>query len=186
MRGKRGMAKVGVILVIFLLLIGGTQMVSSQEARAEGIEGETKRFGVGFQSSFPAWGISGMVDVADNLSVQGILGAFGDLKTYAGRGIYRFTRKPYYNAYGYGMIGAWSYTGYEYYWVGWSLRSRKTTETVLGFGAGVGIEYDWRAWSPNLPPIWWNLEVGLGMVNFEKVDYDFSTFMLGVGAHYRF
>lgn len=35
MRGKRGMAKAGAMLVIFLLLIGATQMVSSQEARAE-------------------------------------------------------------------------------------------------------------------------------------------------------
>jgi len=36
MSGKRGMAKAGAILVMFILLIGGTQMVSSQEARAEG------------------------------------------------------------------------------------------------------------------------------------------------------
>ncbi len=36
MTGRRGMAKVGTVLVMFLLLIGGTQMVFSQEARAEG------------------------------------------------------------------------------------------------------------------------------------------------------
>jgi|GEM_PF-3193221 len=36
MTGKRAMAKVGTVLMMFLLLIGGTQMVFSQEARAEG------------------------------------------------------------------------------------------------------------------------------------------------------
>ncbi len=35
MREKRGMAKAGAILVIFLLLIGATQILSAQEARAE-------------------------------------------------------------------------------------------------------------------------------------------------------
>ncbi|TET43643.1 hypothetical protein E3J59_06055 [Candidatus Aerophobetes bacterium] len=35
MRKKRGMAKAGAILVIFLLLTGTTQIVCSQEARAE-------------------------------------------------------------------------------------------------------------------------------------------------------
>ncbi len=36
MRGKRRMAKAGAILVIFILLTGGIQIVSAQEARAEG------------------------------------------------------------------------------------------------------------------------------------------------------
>jgi len=165
-------------------------LLVSSVALAQGIEDETKRFGVGFQSSYPAWGISGMMDVADNLSVQGILGMVGDLKTYAGRGIYRFRKEPYWNTYGYGMIGAWSYPGYEIeyeYIYGISYPTmKKITETVMGFGAGVGIEYDWRALSPNLPPIWFNLEIGLGNVKFKKIDYDFSAFMAGAGAHYRF
>lgn len=144
-------------------------------------EEETK-FGIGFQSAFPAWGISGMMDVSDEFSVQGILGAFGDLKTYAGRGIYRFEKKPNYNTYGYGMVGAWSYTGFE---IGSGFQLKETTETVMGFGAGVGIEYDWRVFAPELPPIMWNLEIGLGSVKFGNVDFSFSTLMVGAGAHYR-
>ncbi|MDI6703844.1 MAG: hypothetical protein QME40_04150 [bacterium] len=165
-----------VITGAFLLLL-----LISSVALAQGIEDKTKRFGLGLQCSFPAWGISGMMDVADNLSLQGVLDLFGDLKTYAGRGIYRFNKEPYWNVYGYGMIGAWSYS----YYYGWPIYL-KITETVMGFGAGVGIEYDWKALSPDLPPICWNLEAGLGSVGFKKVYYPFSTFMIGVGAHYRF
>jgi len=164
-------------------------LLVSNIAFAQG-EKETK-FGIGFQSSFPAWGISGMMDVADNVSVQGILGVVGDLKTYAGRGIYRFRKEPNWNTYGYGMIGAWSYTGLEMYISDYSYgipiyATRETTETVMGYGAGVGIEYDWRAWAPDLPSVRWNIEIGLGVVEFEIVDYDFSTFVFGCGGHYRF
>ncbi len=145
------------------------------------------KYGVGFQSSFPAWGLSGMVDLNDQISVQGILGFIGDLKTYAGRGIYRFRREDKWNAYGYGMVGAWSYTGYQITSV-FPYTTKETTETVMGFGAGVGIEYDWRAWLNNsdMPPIMWNVEIGIANVNFDEVDYDFSSFVFGVGAHYRF
>ena len=164
-------------VVVLLVLLFASNVAFAQEQK------ETK-FGMGFQSSFPAWGISGMMDVAPNISVQGILGLFGDLRTYAGRGIYRFTKEPYWNTYGYGMIGAWSYPWLEYDWV--AQRWVERTETAMGFGAGAGVEYNWQAWERNLPPIWWNAEVGIGMVEFEEALYEFSTFMIGVGAHYRF
>ena len=143
---------------------------------------ETK-YGVGFQSSFPAYGISGMVDANDALSAQGIIGFFGNLKTFAGRGLYRFRKESNWNIYGYGMTGAWSYTGFR---VGEAFAIEETTETVLGFGAGAGIEYDWRAWNAELPPVVWNLELGVGVVDFDQVNYNFSTLLLGAGVHYRF
>ena len=146
---------------------------------------QEEKFGIGVQFTFPAWGVSGMMDVTDKTSIQGILGLIGDLKMYAGRGIYRFRKEPYWNVYGYGMIGAWSYTGYK---IGYdsNFNVEKTTETALGFGVGVGIEYTWRAWIPELPPIFWNIEIGFGRVKFDEVDYNFSTFMIGTGVHYRF
>ena len=58
------------------------------------------------------------------------------------------------------------------------------TETAMGFGAGGGIEYNWQAFAPDLPPIWWNLEAGIGSVPLDY--YNFSAFMIGLGAHYRF
>lgn len=164
------------LLVVSLLVV----TVSAVSA-GEGIE--RTRFGIGFQASFPAWGFSGVADLTDQVAVQGIFGFFGDLRTYAGRGLYRFSRKDYWNVYGYAAVGSFSYTGLsiddDWTW-------DEKTETVVGFGAGVGLEYDWRAWSPNLPPMAFNLELGAGSVKFEEVDYNFSSMMIGVGLHFRF
>jgi len=144
---------------------------------------ETK-FGVGFQSTFPVWGLSGTADVSDKIALEGILGIFGDLKTYAGRVIYRLKKETYWNAYGYGMLGAWSYPGFK---IGTDyLSTEKTTETVMGYGAGAGIEYGLKALNSNLPPLFFNLEIGLGSVNFKEIDYNLSSFMVGAGVHYRF
>ncbi|MDP3142832.1 MAG: hypothetical protein Q8N14_02650, partial [Candidatus Omnitrophota bacterium] len=142
------------------------------------------KFGIGFQGLKPTnhdldpdWGISGILDITPKVSFQGILGLLlGDVKMYAGRGIYKFKKGPYWNAYGYGMLSTWSYPRYKT--LDWSL-----------FGAGVGIEYDWRGLSAdfsNLPPIWLNFEIGLGSGKFKETDYNFSTFVIGIGVHYRF
>ena len=141
------------------------------------------KYGVGFQGSFPAYGISGMMDVNETISVQAILGFFGSLNTYAGRGLYRFKKERDWEIYGYGMIGIWSYDGVGVR-TGFALENY--TETAVGFGAGAGLEYDWRALSPDLPPLFWNVELGIGIVNFNKVNYDFNTLLIGLGVHYRF
>ncbi len=170
---KKKLFSLGGVVILLFLLVASVAFTEEEK--------ETK-FGIGFQGSFPAWGISGMMDVADNISVQGIVGLMGDLKMYAGKGIYKFRKEPYWNAYGYGTIGRWSYPGYK--WEEWDLV--EITETTMGFGVGVGIEYDWRGWDPKLPPIFGNVEIGFGKVEFDEVDYDFSTLMWGGGLHYRF
>jgi hypothetical protein len=135
---------------------------------------EPTKYGVGFQSAFPAYGLSGMMDINEDISVQAIVGFFGSLKTFAARGLYNFQREDYWNLYGFGMLGVWNYS------IG------SVSETVPGFGLGAGISYDWRAFNADLPPLFWNLELGLGIVNFDEVNYNFSTFMFGAGVHYRF
>lgn len=165
-----------VFLAISVLALIMTSSVFSQE------KDETE-FGVGVQFAFPAYGISGVIDLADNFAAQGIIGAFGDLKTYAGRGIYRFQTETYWNTYGYGMVGAWSYPWTK---IDENYNLVEKNEITLGYGAGVGVEYNWQSLSSNLPPIWWNLEIGVGSVQFDEANYDFSTFMFGTGAHFRF
>jgi hypothetical protein len=146
------------------------------EAQTGGSVGapEPTKFGVGFQGTWPAYGLSGMMDVTEDISAQAIIGFFGSLNTFAARGLYKFQKEDYWNLYGFGMVGVWSYS------VG------SLSETVPGFGLGGGISYDWRAFDENLPPIFWNLELGLGFVNFDEVDYSFSTVLFGAGLHYRF
>ncbi len=131
------------------------------------------RYGVGFQSTFPAWGISGMMTINETMAAQAILGFLGNLNTIAGRGLYTFREEQHWDAYGYGMLGYWSYGA-----------AGISRESAIGFGVGAGFQYDWRAFDDGLPPIFWNLEVGLGVVNLDN--YNFSSMMFGTGLHYRF
>lgn len=133
---------------------------------------ERGQYGLGFQSSFPAWGLSGMYDLNRDISLQAILGPLGNLNTFAGRGLYRFQHEDDWNLYGYGMLGIWTHS-----FIG-------ETFSSIGFGFGAGLEYDWRAFSEDLPPLFWNLELGVGFVDLDH--YNFSTLMIGVGVHYRF
>jgi hypothetical protein len=134
------------------------------------------QFGVGFQASFPAYGISGLYDINREISIQAIFGFFGNLQTYAGRGQYRFAGDDAWNAYGYGMLGIWRYS--------FRFLGATSSESALGFGVGAGIEYDWRIWYPDFPPIVWNIEFGIGHAGLDH--YSFSSFMFGAGFHYRF
>lgn len=172
------------VVVFLFLLVSSVTFAQEQK--------ETK-FGIGLQILYPVWGISGIMDVTDNISVQGILGPLGDVQIYAVRGIYRFRKEPKWNVYGYGMIGVFRhtythtytyYTDYPYYPYS-EIKLETVTETAAGLGVGVGIEYDWRALAPNLPPILWNLEFGLQQVNF-KSDYQFPEATFGAGLYYRF
>jgi hypothetical protein len=150
-------------MVLVVVLVG---FICSFSVHA--INTKTK-FGIGFQSSLPAWGISGSMDLKNSkLCVQGVLGMVSELKTIAGKVVYKFKEKESYNTYGYGMIGIWSFEN----------------ESSLGFGGGVGIEFDWRALSKTLPEIWWNLEIGIASVNLNY--YNYSAFSMGLGVHYRF
>ncbi len=172
-----------IALVGLLLLL--PYLLSAQEKQSSKSKTlKNTKYGLGFQGTFPANGLSGVMNLTDKTAAQAIIGFFGSLNTFAARGLYRFQQKNFWNAYGYGMIGIWTYSGLEF------VRSRgrleETTEAVFGFGAGAGIEYDWRALSADLPPIAWNLELGLGFVDFDRVDFSFSTILFGAGIHYRF
>lgn len=143
----------------------------SGETEDDEAELEPTTFGLGLQSSWPSFGFSGMMDLDERIAVQGVLGLFGRVSTFAGRGLYRFSLEEMWSVYGYGSAGAISF------------RFRDETETSLGLGAGVGLEYDWRAWQRKLPPIRWNVEIGLGYADLAF--YDYTGFTFGAGIHYR-
>jgi hypothetical protein len=144
-----------------------------EEESDDDAELEPTQFGVGIQSSWPTFGVSGMLDLDERVSVQGVVGLFGTINMFAARGLYRFSIEEMWSVYGYGAAGA---VTHRYL--------RRERETTLGLGAGVGLEYDWRAWSRKLPPIQWNLELGLAYADFDF--YDYTGFSFGAGVHYRF
>ncbi len=159
-------------LLFFICSVPAMAHTENQDTTTQ-VHHESTRYGVGFQSTWPAWGISGMIDLNETLSAQAILGFFGNFNTVSGRGLYRFRQEDYWDLYGYGMIGYWRYN-----------TRFITAENRLGVGAGAGIQYDWRTFDPNLPPIFWNLELGVSFVNFDAYNFNMITF--GTGVHYRF
>lgn len=140
------------------------------------------RYGIGLASSWPAYGISGTIQVSETLTGEAVLGFFGAVSNFGGRIWYRFNRNETYDIYAYGGLGVYRYTGFDSI-----LLDLNRTESVLGVGLGAGVEaglpklFD----DEDLPPIFLNAELGLALASFEYYT-GFSTLSLGFGVHYRF
>ena len=121
------------------------------------------------------YGLSGKYDVSDKITAQAIVGAWGynNLTSITGRGIYKVKQKNYYDLYAYGSGTSWM----------WDNGFQK--ETVFGFGAGGGIEYDIRGLDQSLPAIYINADLGLQYANFSYYG-GFGGLGLGLGVHYKF
>jgi hypothetical protein len=126
--------------------------------------------GIGLQLSWPAFGISGMVDVADQITLQGVLGGYMYGATLAGRGIYRFPAPDIWTPFAYGQVGVW--TDYE------------THGAVPNFGAGGGVEVDIRSFIPESPPIYAAFEAGI--ISVLQGDRPRVWLQIGPAVHYRF
>lgn len=175
------------LFIVALLLLIAPQ-VAAQDAATEdqaavqdpeqtvGVQGG--RFGVGTASSWPAYGLSGTYHVNEKVTAQAVLGFFGTVSSFSARGWYRFNRNAEYDIYGYGTVGMYRYD--------YTTILDNDTESVLGLGAGVGIEtslgklFD----QEDFPPIFANTELGLTYANFDF--YSFSALTFGFGIHYRF
>lgn len=172
-------------LLTAAIALNATPGLAQEVEGATTAEEQSTRFGVGFQSTWPAYGLSGIIDVTPELTGQAVFGLLGPVKTFTGRALYHFSREQAYSPYGFGSIGLWRTTTVATTSL---FEATERTESVLGFGAGGGIEFDWQELvSPDddsFPPVFGNVEVGLGIVNFEH--YDFSALMIGGGLHYRF
>ncbi|HET6567517.1 MAG TPA: hypothetical protein VFG50_06095 [Rhodothermales bacterium] len=161
---------------LFLLTPLSANGQTSTDQPAAGTPGG--RFSVGFASSWPAYGISGTMQVNEKVTAEAVVGFLGAVTNLSGRGWYRFNRKPSYDLYGYGAVGVYRY--------GYSALGASDTESVLGLGGGVGIEASLGKLlkDEDFPPIYVNTELGLAFANFEH--YNFSSFIWGAGVHYRF
>jgi len=163
---------VGALMGLFLL---------AAAAPAQAQEGES-RFGIGFQSAFPAYGLSGLYDVNDRITAQAILGAFGTLTTISGRVLYNFQKEEKHALYGFGTTGLWRHSFR-------SVLGSSDTESVVGFGGGAGVELNWRTIiddSPDstFPRLFSSIDIGFVAASFDF--YDFSGLVIGAGFHYRF
>jgi hypothetical protein len=181
-------AFIAVALSVMLVMPASAQ-VTPQEASQDRVAPDVPismqggRYGVGFASTWPAYGLSGTYQLNEAMTAEAILGAFGTISNFGGRLWYRFNLNPNYDLYGFGGAGILRY-GYTQF-VSFS-ETRKSTENVLGLSAGLGLETGLQALfgDQNLPPLFFNWEVGLSYADFEY--YNFSSFMFGGGVRYRF
>ncbi len=159
-------------LVAAFLLVGagvaGAQQVPQEEPLTR------PRTGVGVQLTWPTYGLSGVMDLTDNLTVQGVVGPFWGL-SLTGRGIYRLTPLELFTPFAYGAVG---------YSTGFVLGT--VSRGTVHFGGGGGVDVDVRNFVPDLPPIFVNLEAGLMFVPWPGGGGTSTYFMLGPGVHYRF
>jgi hypothetical protein len=135
-------------------------------------------FGIGFQSSWPAYGISGLYDVNEKITAQLVLGALGSWTTLSGRGLYHFSQQEKYNIYGFGSAGMYRYS--------YSILGNKESESSVILGGGVGMEFPLRKLfnDDDFPPLYWSIDLGFSAGSFEH--YNWSGFTWGGGLHYRF
>jgi hypothetical protein len=167
--------------VLSLLLLTGLALSQAQAATAQDSDGDIPTrselpAGIGMQYAAPAFGISGIYDFTDSISGQAVLGLFGGLQMYAGRGLYRFSQQEAYDLYGFGTVGIWQYS------------AGGASTSTTGFGGGAGLEYSWQQLLDNadVPPLFSNIEIGFVSLTDEFTGYNYSSFTYSAGIHYRF
>ncbi len=136
--------------------------------------GEIPPFAAGVQILGVGWGLSGLMDLNDDWSMQAVAGPFGRMNIYAVRGLYSLYRQADWNAYAFGQLA--------------HINNREEEgdprETAFSVGGGVGVQYDWSRLHPDMPPLIWSIEAGLMS---DKLDNrDISGVRVGGGVHYRF
>lgn len=131
------------------------------------------KFRLGLQQAHFVGGLSGILELSDPWALQGVID-FG-AEAFAVRLLNRFHREEYWNAYGEGTLAIWSDRGYNY----WGTRHHYDRNNNFGLGLGLGIEWDWRALSPTLPPIGWNIELGANVIPSFGIN-------IGLGVHWKF
>lgn len=137
--------------------------------------GSDSPFSIGLQSSWPAYGVSGKMDLSPSTQVQVVLGALGNVTTVSGRAYRFFDRQPKVSWYGFGTLGLWRWSDVFY------------SESAVGFGGGAGVELDWREIldSPDFPRLASTVDLGLTMASFDTYE-NWSLLSFGVGFHYHF
>jgi len=133
---------------------------------------EDSKYRLGIQGTHFVTGLSGVMDFSPPWALQGVID-FG-VDNFALRVLNRFHNEKDWNAYGFGALGIWDNGKNDDNGVG-----NDDDDAEFGLGLGVGLEYDWRGLNPSLPPLGWNIELGLSVV--PDVDIDF-----GVGVHWKF
>lgn len=160
-------AVAAVTLLVALAGPGTAQEPASPEAPPR------PALGLGFQSSWPAYGLSAIYDLNPTVSGQAVVGFLGGWTTFSGRGLYRFSQRPFIDPYGFGSLGMWRYD------------SGFANASAVSVGGGGGVDLDLRMLVPDFPAVYMNVELGLSVMNMELAGYTGAFMSFGAGLHYR-
>jgi len=175
------MRKILYFAYLFVILLSSTNLVFSQSTDDEPEKGD---WGIGIQSTYPFYGASMLLNIKDRIGVQGIYGLNNNINSYSGRLLFVFTKKSNHNIYAYGLIGKFNYTTIEIEITN-RFEIKRVTESILGYGYGLGLEYT-QVGSTDIP-LWLNLEIGYGNIDFKRdLVINSSAIRLGAGLHYYF
>lgn len=133
------------------------------------------RWGVGLQLTWPTLGLSGMMDVSEDASLQGVIGTAGYGLAIAARGLYRLPPQEHFRPYVYGELGLWS--------------AYRDWGAVPNLGGGAGIELDIRQFLPDAPPVYASFEAGINIGFYSDSELgsgSHARFQIGPALHYRF
>lgn len=177
------------LLLFTLVPAPANAQIAEQEGTVSAVDSDATvglqggKYGVGFASTWPSYGLSGTYQLSEMLTAEAVVGFFGAVRNFGARGWYRFNRSAKYDFYGYAGVNMYQY---RYRTINSAFQTVRDTESVLGLGAGVGMEAGIRSLfkDQELPPIFLNWELGLALASFEY--YNFSSFVWGGGIHYRF
>lgn len=147
-----------------------------------------KQYGIGYQfGGGVLGGLSGKFKIDEKITGEIVLGGFGSLKGYSGRGIYDLGKiNENFNKYAYGSFGIITYeydeakVEVEGTTFTFTITTEKKTETSTIIAGGIGINGSFF----DIPDISWNTEIGYAILKFDNKDYTGVVF--GGGMHYKF
>lgn len=132
---------------------------------ALGIEGGN--LNSGFSAKFP---------YNSDTSWQLTLGSGRSLHRLGGRYIAHFSEWKDSSVYWYGGLSAWFFSGDR----------NHGSETSVGFGGGVGLDYDLRKMADFNAPVSVNLTIGPSYAFSDHYAAGLDLISVGFGVHYRF
>lgn len=134
-------------------------------------------FGIGAQYSFPAYGVSVMINPVQVIGIQGIFGIFSDFKTTSGRVLLRLSQSGSVRPFIFVDAGSWTYTGagQQYF--------TTSEKSIFGVMAGGGAQY-FIGFNNKLAV---NAEVGYTNMKWQLISNEsVSAITYGAGFHFFF
>ena len=138
--------------------------------------------GLGFQAGTFTTGLSGKYSMTKNLTIQGVVGIFGDDSYYGGRLLFE-KRYRNHRPYLFGTVGGKIHKRDDYVQTSSNpdqYTTKTTREYSQAYGAGFGLEW----FFPTFPQLGINLETGLVNYNEPPGTDDYATVFIGAGIHY--